>query len=73
MFGLKIVENWKSAWRWISVWCMSLSAAIMSSWDMLPPEWKAALPSQSMGKYVVPLLIIGIVGRFIDQTTKLPE
>lgn len=73
MFGIKLVENWKQAWRWISVWCMSLSGAILSSWEALPPTWKEMLPTQDLKAYVGPLLIIGIIGRFVDQTKKVSE
>lgn len=72
MWKVKLVENWKDAWKWISVWCMALSSSVLMSWETLPDTWKEMLPAAFLQRYIGPLLLIGIVGRFIQQTKK-PE
>ena len=67
---MKLVENWKEGYRWISNQCMALSVAILSSWEMIPAEWKSALPMDDVRPYVISLLMLGIVGRFLDQSKK---
>lgn len=73
MWKVKLVENWREGWSWISVWCMALSGSILTSWEMLPDEWKAMLPQSFLQKYVGPMLLIGIIGRFIKQTSEPPK
>lgn len=67
---MKLVENWKEGYKWISTQSMALAVAILSSWEMIPAEWKAALPMDDAKPYVIALLVLGIVGRFLDQTKK---
>lgn len=67
MWKLKLVEDWKDGWKWISTNCMGLAAAMLASWDSIPPEWRSYLPTDDMPTMVTGLLIIGIVGRFLDQ------
>jgi hypothetical protein len=70
---LKLVDNWRQGWKWVSVWCMALSGAVLTSWQTLPDDWKAMLPQAFLQRYIGPLLLIGIIGRFIDQTKKAEE
>lgn len=69
MGKLKLVENWKEGWKWISNICMGLAAATIQFWDMIPPDMKVMLQGTSSSQIVFWLMVIGIVGRHIDQDT----
>lgn len=70
----RIVDDWRQGWRWLSVQLMAaalvlpdLLAYALDTWNLLPPDLKAALPptwAQWLGKV---LLVGGIAGRFIAQ------
>lgn len=64
---MKLVDNWKDGWKWVSTQCMALSVAVLGAWDVIPEEWKSALPAGGAKSLVLGLLLIGIVGRFIQQ------
>lgn len=69
MFGIKLVDNWTSGWKWISNICMALSLAVIQYWDMIPADMKLMLQGTSTGQIVFWILVIGIAGRHIDQGT----
>lgn len=60
---MRLVENWKEAWTWISV--QAITAAFV--WEMLPEETKALLPDAIEPHVSAVFLIIAAVGRVIDQ------
>lgn len=76
---MKLVQNWKSAWRWFSVHCMALaatlsgfSAIIIAEWADIPPEWQQILlnyyPHNVVFKIISIISVAGIIGRFVNQT-----
>lgn len=67
---MKIVENWKEGWRWISNLCMTAAAAIHGSWLMMPEDMKSSLDPKTISYISLALMVTGVVGRFIDQTPK---
>lgn len=64
---MKLVENWKEAWRWYSMRAAAIGAGVLSAWPMLPDEWKAALPEWSLSALGVATLLTVAVGRVVDQ------
>lgn len=66
----KLVADWKRAWRWFSVQAMVVSTAILSTWAVLPADMKAKLPDE-LGLYAaIATLVLGVVGRLVDQGPK---
>jgi hypothetical protein len=65
---LEIVEDWKHAWKWISMWCMTIAMAIQGAWTFIPDDMKASIPHSIVEGATVALLGIGIVGRLTKQT-----
>lgn len=63
--AVKLVENWKSAWKWISMQFIVLAAV----WEGLPFEAKAVIPAEAQGWITLVLLLLAAVGRMIDQGT----
>lgn len=70
---IKFIDNWKDGWKFISVNCMWLSIAIQTSWVYLPDDLRTSFPQPLVTSLSVTLLLIGIVGRFIDQYLKQPK
>jgi len=66
----KLIENWKSAWRWFSVQALVVLAALPVIWTTLPDDLKADVP-QSWVKWIMMIVAIGgLAGRFVQQTGK---
>lgn len=67
MDALRLVPDWKDAWRWLSMHAMGWSAALLLTWTQLPPALQAAMPAWLTDAVVVAVLLLGMVGRLIDQ------
>lgn len=67
MNKISIVENWRNAWKWISVHAMVLAAAIQGAWLQIPDDMKAALPPHCVQYSTIVLLVVGVIGRFVKQ------
>ncbi len=64
---MKLVPNASQAWKWISVQAMAASVAIQAAWLNLPPDLAARVPDKLVDYGTIALLILGIVGRLVDQ------
>lgn len=64
---MKLIPNWRKGYKMLSVQAMSLSTAILGTWALLPDDLKAVLPTQVVIWVSVGLLVVGILGRFVDQ------
>ena len=61
-----LVENWRSGWKWISN--IALTAIVAVNAAPIPMEIIAALPNDAQTKVTIALGIIGVLGRFINQS-----
>lgn len=69
----QLIENWRRAWRMLSVQMQALAFALLGAWQVLPDEIKAMLPPTLAPKIVMALLVAGILGRLIQQpSTRSP-
>lgn len=68
---LKIVENWKTGWRWFSVWGFAL--IVFFATTPLPPEIVAILPKPFADNLVTITAICGLILRFVKQTDELGD
>jgi protein-S-isoprenylcysteine O-methyltransferase Ste14 len=64
---MKLVHDWKQAWRWFSVQALALVALLPVVWPSLPPQVTAWVPEEWRPWVVVIIAIGGIAGRLIDQ------
>lgn len=64
---MKLVPDWKQAWRWFSVQALAAIIALPMVWAMLPADAKAFLPAGWEPWVLVSLAAAGLVGRVIDQ------
>lgn len=62
-----IVEDWREAYKWISVNCMTMAAAIQGTWVYIPPEMKSTIPPNLVSGVTIGLLVLGVGGRFFKQ------
>ncbi|HBX6085249.1 hypothetical protein SS21_23545 [Enterobacter roggenkampii] len=65
---MKLVDDWKSAWRWFSMHALVLAGIIPTVWAELPPDLKTAIPPGSMGAITAVIAACGVVGRLVNQS-----
>lgn len=70
---MKLVDDVRSAWRWISVQAMVAAGALQTAWEVLPPDLKSGIPPKLVTWITVGLLILGIAGRLVKQTPEQPK
>jgi len=63
----ELVDNWRSAWRWLSMHCMALALALEGAWRFLPEDLRGRLPDEWVSTISIVLLVLGIAGRLIKQ------
>jgi len=64
---LKLIENWRNAWKWFSVHAMVYAAAIQGAWLQVSDDMKAHIPSYLVSGLTITLLVLGIAGRVVKQ------
>lgn len=64
---MRLVEEWRGAWRWFSLQAMALTAAIQAAWAAMPDELRAHFPARIVTAVSVGLLLLGIGGRLVKQ------
>lgn len=70
-FGI-LVHNWRTGWKWFSNVAFAGIVAVQAFYDALPPELIAALPADTQSKITLTLAVLGLAGRFINQTKPKP-
>lgn len=64
---MKLIPQWRRAWRMYSAQALAAAAALPVIWMELPPEIKAMVPPE-LTKWIIPLVALaGLMGRLIDQ------
>ncbi len=69
---LQLVEDWRRAWRWVSVNCMVLAVAIQTAWLVLDADQRASLSPYSVTAITILVLACGVAGRLVKQSAN-PE
>ena len=64
---MKLIPNWKKAWRMVSVQAMALAGSIQGAWMFIPEDMKSSISPNIVQSVTVALLILGIAGRMVDQ------
>jgi Na+-transporting NADH:ubiquinone oxidoreductase subunit NqrB len=64
---MKLVTDWRQCWRWLSVHAMAGAIAVQAAWQVLDADLRASLPADWVRALTVALLVLGILGRVIDQ------
>lgn len=63
----RLVKGWKQSWKWFSVQCMTLSGVVQGTWITLPDDIRAGGPPWLIPGIAIGLLVLGVIGRLIDQ------
>lgn len=64
---MKIIEDWRSAWKWFSMQSMAMTLVILGAWGAMPDDLKNALPGWLIPILAMGTLGLGILGRLVDQ------
>lgn len=64
---MKLVDDWKKAWKWLSVQLPALNLAFLGTWALLPEKFQEALPMPWVIGIAVALIVCGMVGRLVKQ------
>ena len=69
---MKLIANWRKAYRMLSVQSMAMATAIQGAWVVLPEDMKTTIPPQAVQWITMGLLVFGIVGRLVAQPKVQP-
>lgn len=64
----ELVHDWRSCRKWVSLHCMTLAASIQGTWLYIPEDLRQSIPSKLVTGVTILLMIVGVIGRFINQT-----
>ena len=64
---MKLIDNWRCAWRFLSVQAMSLALAVQATWLSLPDDLRAQVPLWVTAGVTAFLLVTGLIGRLFQQ------
>ena len=64
---MRIVTDWRTAWRWFSVQLLVVSAAVQGTMVAFPDELRDYLPDRLMHAIALALLGAAVLGRLINQ------
>lgn len=64
---MKLIANWKKAWRMLSVQAMALAGAVQGAWMFIPGDMRSSIPESTVQMVTMALLVLGVVGRLVDQ------
>lgn len=63
----KLVDDWRRAWRWFSMQCMTLAGVVQGAWAAMPDDMRDSVPPNAVTILTISLLALGIVGRLVKQ------
>ena len=69
---MKLIPEWRRAWRMFSVQAQALALAILGMWQVMPEDLKATLPPGVVYWTSMLLLVAGILGRLVAQPKVKP-
>lgn len=67
---LKLIANWRDAWRWFSIHCAVLAGIVQTAWAALPDDMRQSIPPHLVTRITLVLLALLIFGRLTTIETK---
>lgn len=64
---MKLIPNWRDAWKWFSVQSMAIAMALQGTWLSLPVALQSKVPSDWVFGMTIAVLVLGFFGRLVDQ------
>lgn len=65
---MKLIDEWKQAWRWFSVQANLLSVSMTGAYLALPEKMQDVLPSKYVLGAAALITVLGTIGRLVKQT-----
>ncbi len=69
---MKLIANWRKAYKMLSIQAMAFATAIQGAWMFIPEDMKATIPPNVVQWVTMGLLVFGIAGRLVDQPKVKP-
>ena len=69
---MKLCDDAKNFYKWFSVQAMALAIALQGAWLFLSDEQRAIFPHWTAQAITVFVLVLGFVGRLVNQEPKVP-
>ena len=63
---VKLVEDWRQAWKWLSVWLAAFAGTALEVYEQVP-QFKAYIPDATFHHLMSALVVFIIVGRLVKQ------
>ena len=67
---MRLIDDWKRAWKFLSVQAMALVVVIQGAWAGIPDDLKLNFPKWAVTALSIGLLVFGISGRLVKQAPK---
>lgn len=67
---MKLVDDWRKAWKWFSVHALILAGILPTVWLELPPDLKSSIPPGTMSAIAAVIAACGVIGRLVSQEKK---
>lgn len=64
---MRLVKDWRECAKWFSMQAMFIAGAAQTTWLNLPQDMKDSIPVKWLSVITVALMVLGIIGRIIDQ------
>lgn len=64
---MKLVDDAKRWWTWLSMQAMIIAGAIQASWLFVPDDMKVSIPANVVQVATLVLLGLGVMGRVVKQ------
>lgn len=64
---MKLVPNWKKAWRWFSVQALAVIAVLPFAWEYIPHDVRGLIPMEWQPFVFSAFAAAGIFGRLVRQ------
>lgn len=66
---IELIEDWKQAWKYISMWAMGAPAAFIAAYAVLPQKFQDSVPQNWILGATALSLLVGMAGRVVKQGT----
>lgn len=70
---MKLIDEWRHCWKMFSVQANAAALALVGAYQVLPDDFKHAIPSNWMMGAAAVLVALGTIGRLVDQGIKPKE